>query len=81
MEQAVEQFESAAERIIFKFKGVSAMSRALGHKYPTTVQGWKTRKQIPADQQQHVLDAAGREGIALGPEDFFWRPNSSEAAA
>lgn len=48
------------------------MARALGHKYPTTVQGWKSRKQIPADQQQNVLDAAGK--IKIGPADFFWRP-------
>lgn len=62
---------SAAERIIDKFGGISAMARTLGHKYPTTVQGWKARKQIPADRQQEVLDAARREDIDVTPADFF----------
>jgi hypothetical protein len=72
-----------AAYIIELFGGVSALARALGHKWPTTVQGWKNRGIIPAHAQQDVLDAAKREGINLTPADFFARTDqlSREAAA
>ncbi len=60
-----------AEHIISKFGGLAALSRALGHKHPTTVQGWKERGVIPARQQADVLAAAQELGLALSPEDFF----------
>jgi hypothetical protein len=69
--------KSVAERIIDKFGGVSAMARILKHDYPTTVQGWKTRKRIPADRQQEVLDAARANKIDLSPEDFFNRDDAA----
>jgi len=34
-------------RIIDSYGGISSMARALGHAYPSTVQGWKARGAIP----------------------------------
>ena len=70
------------ERIISRFGGMTALARALGHRHPTTVQGWKVRGYVPAHRQQEVLDAAHRVGIPLGPSDFFEPPGegSGEAA-
>lgn len=57
--------------IIEKFGGLTALARALGHKHPTTVQGWKDRGLVPSHQIPLVI-AAGRErGIELTPADFF----------
>ena len=63
-----------AEQIIEKFGGISACAKILGHRNPTTVQGWKERGFIPARQQREVLEAARREGIDLDPADFFEPP-------
>ncbi len=57
--------------IIAKFGGIHSTARALGHKNPTTVQGWKERGVIPARQQAAVLAAAAELGIEMGPADFF----------
>lgn len=65
---------NAVDRIVEKFGGITAMARALGHRHPTTVQGWKARGVIPARRQQQVLDAARANGIALSPGDFFEAP-------
>lgn len=62
---------NTAENVILKFEGMAALARALGHKNPTTVQGWKQRGVIPARQIPGVLDAAKREGIDLSYADFF----------
>jgi hypothetical protein len=70
---------TAVERIIERFGGLSALARALGHRHPTTVQGWKQRGIIPARQQQQVLAAAQREGIALNPADLFDDPADDPA--
>ncbi len=59
-----------AERIILKFGGPSAMARALDHRFPTTVQGWKQRGYIPGPQHRAVYMAARREGITLRAADF-----------
>jgi hypothetical protein len=60
-----------AEHIIEIFGGKAAMAHALGHKHPTTVQGWQKRGFIPAKQQQAVLDLGRSLGLSIGPEDFF----------
>ena len=59
------------EIIIDRFGGMTALARALGHKNPTTVQGWKVRGIIPARQQRELLDLAKRSGVRLEPADFF----------
>lgn len=60
-----------AELIIGKFGGLTALAKALGHRHPTTVQGWKKRGFIPSSQMRAVLDAAQATGVELCPEDFF----------
>ena len=60
-----------AERIIECFGGISALARALGHRHPTTVQGWRQRGVIPARRQADVLAAARAQNLALSAEDFF----------
>ncbi len=60
-----------AEQIIQRFGGMLALSRALGHRHPTTVQGWKQRGIIPARRQREVLEAARVLEVPLSPEDFF----------
>lgn len=67
-----------AERIIGMFGGVTALSRALGHKYPTTVQGWKERGFIPSPQHETVLTAGRENNILVTPDDFFDLPPSKE---
>ena len=57
--------------VIIKFGGVRAMARALGHEYPTRVQGWKRRGVIPVRQQYTVLQAAQRAGLDIGPLDLM----------
>lgn len=60
-----------AERIISKFGGLTALARALRHKHPTTVQGWKERGFIPAWQMPGVMAAAKELGIELTLEDIL----------
>ena len=60
-----------AERIIEKFGGLTALANALGHRYPTTVQGWKERGSIPSKRQGEVLAAARRLNVPVSPADFI----------
>ncbi len=69
------------ENIIAKFGGLTALATALGHRHPTTVQGWKARGVIPARQQARILAAARERGIELSPADFFDAPAASGEAA
>ena len=62
---------SPAASIIAKFGGMSALARSLGHRNPTTVQGWKQRGFIPARRQSEVLEAARAGGIELSPAEFL----------
>lgn len=59
------------EIIIERFGGMTALARALGHKNPTTVQGWKVRGIIPAHQQRALLILAKTVHVPLEPADFF----------
>lgn len=59
-----------AHRIIFKFGGVYPLSRALGHKNPSTVQGWLLRGYVPPRQHDCIWQAAQREGVDLELADF-----------
>jgi argininosuccinate lyase len=71
---------NTAERIIERFGGISALARALGHRHPTTVQGWKQRGVIPARRQADVLAAAKAQNLSLSAEDFF-APRAAPSAA
>ena len=53
------------EKIIEKFGGMSAMARALGHKHPTTIQGWRDSGRIPEWRMNEVIEAAQKQGIEL----------------
>ena len=59
-----------AENIISKLGGITAAARVLGHRNPTTVQGWMERGFIPAHRQEEVLIGARGAGIDLQPSDF-----------
>lgn len=48
---------SQAEYLIGRFGGLTAMSRALGHRNPTTVQRWKESGTIPPKRYPEILDA------------------------
>ncbi len=71
--------ETQASRIIEKFGGISALARALGHRHPTTVQGWKDRGVIPAKRQGDVLNKARELGKDVKPDDFFFSPPARAA--
>ena len=62
---------SNARIIVARFGGIRSLARVLGHRNPTTVQGWVVRGYIPARRQQEVLEAAHTAGVALSPADFF----------
>ena len=75
---------SQAEHVIGKFGGIRKMAAALGHKNPSTVQGWKERGFIPPRRYDEVIAAAARESIDLCPADFVIPPPAAdppEAAA
>lgn len=59
------------EQIIEKFGGITGLARALGHKNPTTVQGWKERDVIPAQRIPEVIKAGHANGLELTLDDFF----------
>jgi hypothetical protein len=59
-----------AERIIEKFGGINAMARILGHRNPSTVQGWKERGVIPSKQHQAIWQAARGNGIPIDLSEF-----------
>lgn len=59
------------DRIIQKFGGLSKMAKALGHEYPTTVQGWRDRGTIPAKHIPTLIEVAAAHGIELSYADFF----------
>ncbi|MBK1837992.1 hypothetical protein JHL17_11265 [Azospirillum sp. YIM B02556] len=71
--------DSPSRRVIGKFGGVSELSRALGHKNPTTVRGWYERGFIPARQQQTVLIIGKEMGVDISPADFFDLPRSESS--
>lgn len=53
------------EHLIENFGGMSAMARMLGHKNPTTIQGWKQKKRIPDWRIKDVLDVAKKNNIII----------------
>jgi len=59
-----------AEHIISKFGGLTALAKALGHKHPSTVQGWKSRGFIPPRHYPAIRNAAERLGQELSANDF-----------
>jgi hypothetical protein len=74
--------DTQARKIINKFGGVYPLARALGHKNPTTVQGWLSRGFVPPRQHERIWEAAQRDGIELSLADFaaISEASSTEAA-
>ena len=62
--------------IVDEFGGMTPMSKALGHRHPTTVQGWLNSGRIPRWRRHEVKVAADREGV-----DIAKFMNESEVAA
>lgn len=62
--------QAVVASIIDKFGGQVPMAAATGVDQ-STIAHWKRRGIIPARQQQKILDAARRLGIAISPADFF----------
>ena len=50
---------------------MTALASALGHKNPTTVQGWKASGFIPPKHHQEIFDIARKRGVEIAPEDFL----------
>ena len=68
------RMRTQAEHIIAQFGGISALAKVLGHKHPTTVQGWKARGWIPSRHQTEIFNKAREIGIDLKKDDFFLLP-------
>ena len=66
----IDETPSQAEHVINILGGVNAAARLLGHRNPSTVQGWKESGFIPGRRQQEVLDAARAAGLPLTEQDF-----------
>lgn len=70
MENQINQANESNENvkmIIDRFGGLSAMAKALEHKHPTTVQGWKKSGKIPSWRIHEVMKAAEANNIKLPP--------------
>lgn len=65
--------------IIDELGGSREVSRALGHKNPSTVQGWKSRESVPQWQMTHLLDLAESKGKSITADDLL--PTSGDEAA
>lgn len=50
--------------------GITALADELGHKWPTTVQGWKSRGVIPLKHIPAVIDASKRLGKPTTKEEL-----------
>lgn len=70
--------ETAAQRIIEQLGGISRLARALGHRNPTTVQGWKARGTIPVRRIPEVMEAARRLGMELSADAFLDIPGHQQ---
>lgn len=60
---------NAADRVISRFGGQSALARLIG-KRPSTVQHWSQTGIVPSKWQPIILEAARNKGISLEPVDF-----------
>jgi hypothetical protein len=60
-----------ANHIISKAGGVTALSRMLGHKHRTTVQGWLERGYIHPRNWPRITEAFDQEGIRWTRDDFI----------
>lgn len=66
-----------AERVIQRFGGLTKLATALGHRRPTTVQGWLVRGVVPVRQIPKVIATGRKLGIELSLDDFFDAPKKA----
>lgn len=59
--------------IIDRLGGLTELAKALGHKNPTTVQGWKARGVIPIRHIPAVIEIGRAKGVDLELSDFLPR--------
>ncbi|WP_420893913.1 carph-isopro domain-containing protein [Sphingomonas paucimobilis] len=57
--------------VITECGGITALSRELGHRNPSTVQGWWDRETIPARWQRAVLAVCIKLGVKVDPLDLM----------
>lgn len=58
-------------RIIDIFGGLTATAKAIGVKYPSVVQQWRDRGNIPSRYYTQIIAAAADRGVSLTLGDFF----------
>ena len=61
---------NTVENVIRKFGSQQRVAELLGI-WQTAVSGWVRRGVIPTKRQEELLSIARREGVELGPADFF----------
>lgn len=59
--------------------GMTALSRALGHRWPTTVQGWKVREAIPVRHVPAVVAASKKLNKPVTTQELV-NASASDAA-
>ena len=59
-----------AQNIIQRFGGIRPLATALGHRNPTTVQGWKKRDFIPVEHWPSIIALAKHKSIAIDLADL-----------
>jgi len=52
--------------LIERFGGLSKFSSGLGHRHPTTVQGWRDSGHIPPWRLPEINALADSEGVNIG---------------
>lgn len=70
---------NAAQRIISKFGGQTALAEAL-HTKQSTVQYWAKAGTIPAKWHKGIVEVAVRRGISVAPSDFSPASETAEGA-
>lgn len=63
--------ETQAEYLINRFGSIAATARALGHRNPSTVQGWKERGSVPVQQFQRLIEAGATLHPPLEQREYF----------
>lgn len=63
--------ESRLAEIIEYLGGTTAVANGLGHRWPTTVQGWKKRGRADTDRINQLVTLAAKFNKPLTHADFF----------
>lgn len=69
--------QSSVRRIVNLFGGLTRLSTGLGHRNPTTVQGWLVRGVVPVRQIPKVIAVGRKLGVELSLDDFFDAPKKA----